>query len=124
MTTIILRGQTQRAYAHSQIDAAEPNSVVTVKGPSRNEDQNALMWVLLQDIAKAQPEGRKWVPETWKCAFMHALGHAMRFETGIDNTGPFPVGYRSSRLTVRQMADLITCIQEYGDRHGVKWSER
>ncbi len=36
---------------------------------------------------------------------------------------PFPSGFRSSRLTVRQMADLITFIAAYGDQRGVKWSE-
>ena len=64
-----------------------------------------------------------WPPETWKAAFMHSLGHQCRFAEGLDGTGPFPIGFRTSRLTVRQMADLITVIYEYGDRHGVQWSE-
>jgi hypothetical protein len=53
---------------------------------------------------------------------MHALGFDTRFLTGL-NGEPFPAGFRSSRLTVRQMADLITFIAEYGDRHGIHWSE-
>lgn len=78
---------------------------------------------MLSDISRAKPEGRHWTPETWKCAFMHVLGHQVRFCEGLDGSGPFPMGFRSSRLTVRQMADLITVIGEYGDRHGVVWTD-
>ena len=77
---------------------------------------------MLTDIADAQPEGRQWTPETWKSAFLHYLGHQVRFCEGLMGTGPFPMGFHSSRLSVREMADLITCIQQYGDEHGVKWS--
>ena len=120
--TIILRPHT-RDTARALIDAAPDGHVVNVAAPKRNLDQNARMWAMLSDIARAAPEGRKWTTETWKCAFMHVLGHEITFSEGLDNTGPFPVGYSSSRLTVRQMADLITVIQEYGDRHGVRWTE-
>jgi len=54
---------------------------------------------------------------------MHAAGHQVQFAEGLDGSGPFPVGFRSSHLSVAQMADLITVIQEYGDRHGVQWQE-
>ena len=120
--TVILRGVSQRGLAHKLIDAAPVGAVVTVKEATRNLDQNARMWAMLSDISRAKPDGRKHPPETWKALFMHALGYETRFEMGL-NGEPFPVGFRSSRLTVRQMADLITFIAEYGDRHGVHWSE-
>lgn len=120
--TVILRGVSQRGLAHKLIDAAPVGAVVTVKEATRNADQNARMWAMLSDISRAKPDGRKHPPETWKALFMHSLGYETRFEMGL-NGEPFPVGFRSSRLTVRQMADLITFIAEYGDRHGVHWSE-
>ena len=80
------------------------------------------MWAMLSDISAAKPEGRKHTPEVWKCLFMSACGHAVQFEIGLDDK-PFPVGFRTSRLSKHQMADLITFIAEYGDRHGVKWSD-
>jgi len=121
--TVILRGVAQRGLAHKLIDAAPVDAVVTVKEATRNLDQNARMWAMLSDVSRAKPEGRMWPPETWKAAFMHSLGHQCRFAEGLDGSGPFPIGFRTSRLTVRQMADLITVIAEYGDRHGVQWSE-
>lgn len=60
--------------------------------------------------------------ELWKCVFMHACGHEVQFLHGLDGL-PFPVGFRSSRMSKGQMADLITFIQEYGDRHAVRWSD-
>lgn len=122
--TIILRGPSQREFAKRLIEAAPIDGVVKVSAPTRNTDQNAKMWAMLSDIARAKPEGRRWTPEVWKCAFMHFLGHQVQFADGLDGSGPFPLGFRSSRLTVRQMADLITCIAEYGDRHGVQWSDQ
>ena len=121
--TVILRGDKQRAFAKRMIDAAPDDAVVKVAAPKRNVDQNARMWAMISDVSRAKPEGRNWVPETWKAAFMQSLGHQVQFCEGLDDSGPFPIGFRSSRLTVRQMADLITVIAEYGDRHGVQWLE-
>lgn len=121
--TVILRGDPQRDLARDLINRAPLGAVVTIREATRNLDQNALMWVLLSDISRAKPEGRSWTPETWKCAFLHFLGHQVRFAEGLDGSGPFPIGFHSSRLSKRQMADLITAIMEYGDRHGVRWSD-
>ena len=121
--TVILRSSHQRALAKRLIDAAPDGAVVTVKDATRNLDQNSRMWASLSDVSRAKPEGRMWPPETWKAAFMHSLGHEVIFADGLDGSGPFPVGFRTSRLSVKRMADLITVIQEYGDRHGVQWSE-
>lgn len=119
--TIIIRGQSQRDLAKRLIDVAPVDAVVTVKEATRNADQNALMWALLSDISRAKPDGRKHTPEVWKALFMSACGHEVQFAQGLDGN-PFPVGFRSSRLSVRQMADLITFIMAWGDERGVKWS--
>lgn len=112
-----------RDNAIAAVRAAPPNYKITISEPGRTIDQNAKLWAMLNDVAKAKPEGRQWPPETWKAAFMHFLGHQVKFAEGLDGTGPFPVGFRTSNLTVRQMIDLIDCITEYGSRHGVVWME-
>ena len=112
-----------RANAMRAIAEAPDGYRVSIAEPLRSVDQNAKQWAMLADVARAKPEGRNWVPETWKAAFMHSLGHQVMFAEGLDGSGPFPVGFRTSRLTVRQMGDLITCISEYGDRHGIEWRE-
>lgn len=122
MSTILV-GPSQRAYAKMLIDAAKPMSVVMIKDPTRSNIQNAKMHAMLADIARARPQGLCWAVDTWKAAMMHLCGHQVVFCPGLDDSGPFPMGFRSSQLTVNQMADLITCMYEYGDRHGVVWTE-
>lgn len=120
--TVIISGKRARDTALRLVDVAPLNAVVTVKAPARTLDQNAKLWAMLSDISRAKPEGRVWEPGIWKAAFMSALGMEMMWQPGIDGGQPFPAGYRSSRLTKAQMADLITLICEYGDRHGVRWT--
>lgn len=123
MPKIYLVGPSQRAYAAQALREAPDNAVVSITKPTRTLPQNAKMWAMLHDVASAKPEARQWTPDTWKAAFLHSLGHQVQFAEGLDGSGPFPVGFRSSHLNVAQMADLITVIQEYGDRHGVEWKE-
>jgi len=121
--TFILRNETIVGNALRAVREAPADYVVTIAPRTRSTEQNSRLWASLSDIANARPEGRQWTPETWKCAFLHSLGHQVRFAEGLDGSGPFPIGFHSSTLTVGQMADLITVINEYGDRHGVEWTE-
>lgn len=123
MQTVILRGPSQRQLAKAIIDRAPDDAVVTIKEAARSLDQNALLWAMLSDIARAKPEGRSMSPEVWKSAFMSALGHEIIWQPGLDGSPPFPCGFRTSRLNKSQFGDLLTFVMEYGDRHGVKWSD-
>lgn len=121
--TLILSSAYQRALAHRLIDAAPPGAVLNVREAARSNDQNAKLWAMLSDVARAKPEGRVLPTEIWKCLFMAACGHKVRFEPGLDGDGVVPMLFRSSRLNKSEMSDLIECISEYGARHGVQWSD-
>lgn len=121
--TVIIRSDVQRILAKGLIEAAPVDAVVTIREGTRTLDQNARMWAMLSDIARAKPEGRHMPPEVWKAAFMSALGHEIVWQPGIEDAPPFPAGFRTSRLSKRMFADLITFIAAYGDRHGVEWSD-
>lgn len=122
--TVILVGPSQRTLAKALIDRAPDKAVVTIREANRTLDQNAKMWAMLSDISRAKPEGRSMRPDMWKGAFMSALGHEVQWINGIDGHPPFPADSRSSRLNKSEMADLITFMYEYGDRHGVQWNVR
>jgi hypothetical protein len=122
MYSFTLHTPYSRERARRIVDAAPDGFVFTVKEPTRTLDQNAKLWAMLSDVAMSKPEGRCLTPEDWKCLFMHACGHETMFQLGLDGR-PFPVGFRSSRLSKGQMAQLITFVQEYGDRHAVRWSD-
>lgn len=111
-----------RETAKRVIDVAPLRSIIKIEPPRRSLPQNARFWAMLSDIARAKPEGRALPVDTWKCLFMAACGHQVRFEPGIDG-GVVPVGFRSSRLTKEQFSELIDCIAEYGARHGVKFGD-
>ena len=120
--TVRLIGPTQRDYAKRQIDAAPDGHVCKIGEETRRDAQNAKLWAMLADVSRAQPMGRKHTPDDWKAVFMNACGWDCQFVEGLDGR-PFPMGFRSSRMTVKQMADLITYIYAFGAEHNVRWSE-
>jgi hypothetical protein len=120
--TVILRAASQRSFAKMLIDRAPLDAVVTIREAGRTLDQNAALWAALSDISRAKPDGRMHTPEVWKELMMHACGHACQFEMGLDGQ-PFPVGFRSSKLTKSQMSDLLEFVHEYGARHGVMFTD-
>jgi hypothetical protein len=120
---IRLVGQRQRDFAIEAIRNAPDGYIVTIREPTRNADQNAKLWAMLTDVADAKPGGRAHTPETWKALFMHALGHQARFLQGLDGE-VFPVGFKSSGLSVREMSALIDFIGAWGTEQGVMWREK
>lgn len=104
--TFRLIDMARRKIACQAIVDAPQGAVVTIRERTRTLDQNARMWAMLGQVAKAEPEGRQHTPDVWKCLFMHALGYETRFVMGL-NGEPFPAGFRSSRLSVRECSDLI-----------------
>ncbi len=120
--TVRITGLESRHRAKAMIDRAPPGYVMKLAESKRTLEQNDKLWAMLTDVSRAMPEGRRMIPDDWKVVFMHACGWECQFLEGLDGK-PFPQGFSSSRLTKGQMGDLITFIQEYGDRNGVKWTE-
>ena len=120
MHKVILHGESQQRHAIDLVRRAPAGAVVTIKPPGRTLDQNDKMWAMLSDVSIAKPEGRAHTPEVWKQIFMNALGYKVAFEMGLDGE-VFPTGFRSSRMTVAQMSDMIELMYEYGARHEIKW---
>lgn len=120
--TIILHGASQKAFAIHLIEKAPVDAVLTIREATRSIDQNSKLWAMLSDVSRAMPDCRRHTPEVWKTLFMHACGHAVQFEMGL-NGQPFPTGFRSSKLTKTQMGELIEFIYAYGAEKGVVWTE-
>lgn len=120
--SIRLTGQRQRDHAKSLLDSAPDGYVCKIATETRRDRQNALLWSHIQDIQKQVPEMASFSPEDVKNRFMHALGIEMRFLPCLEGEGMFPVGLRSSTLTVAQFSGLVELINEWAARHGVKWS--
>ena len=121
--TVILRSDYQRKLAHELIAKAPQDAVVNVREATRTNEQNSKMQVLLSDVSRAKPENRVMTTEQWKGVFMDACGYEQTFIENLERTSFLCLGFKSSRLTVAEMSDLIECIYEYGARHDVRWSE-
>lgn len=119
---VILGNDWSRSRAIEAVQNAPQGHVCEVRERRRTVPQSDKMWAMLGDISRAEPEGRKLIPEDWKVLMMHACGWECQFLEGLDGR-PFPKGFSSSQLTKSQMRDLIDFIQAYGDQHGVRWSD-
>lgn len=117
--TIRLIGPTQREYAQQCITQAPDGWVCRIAAETRRDKQNRLLWPLIADLRRQLPEMACYAPDDIKMRFLNALGHEMRFLPTLEGEGMFPVGLRSSTLTVQQFAGLIDLIHEFGARRGV-----
>ena len=111
-----------RARAKHWVEIAASGVTVTFREPTRTTDQNAKLWAMINDIRQQKDKhGKDMRPDIWKAVFMRACEHEVTYATGLDGD-PFPVGFRSSHLSVSEMADLITFIIQWGGEVGIVWS--
>ena len=121
--TVRLIGDTQRAYAKRLIDGADHGYVMKLGAETRRDAQNRKLWPMLGDIQRQVDGFGCYTLDDIKLRFLNALGTEMRFLPELEGQGMFPVGLRSSTLTVEQFSGLVELLYEFGARHGVKWSE-
>ena len=92
----------------------------------RSDAQNRLMWKLLSQISEQLEwcvDGRlqKLPSEDWKHILSAGLYKHYRVAQGVDG-GFVMLGQFTSKMTVEQMADLITFIEVFGVERGVKFT--
>ena len=123
-TPLILCTDRVKATAHKWIDMAPPETIVTFNSePTRTQLQNARFWAMLGDVSRqVELFGRRATADVWKARFMNACGHEVQFEQGLSGE-PFPVGFRSSNLSVSQMCDLQEYMAAYGAEQGVIFND-
>jgi len=119
-----LRGEGERAKLIAWASRVPVGWRVEFKEPKRSMEQNNRFWAMLSDVARqGQINGLKFDPEQWKCIFMKAVGRDVSFLPTLDGTYFFPAGFRSSDLSVREMSDLQTFIEAWGDESGIIFSD-
>lgn len=124
MTTVRLLGESQKAYAHRLIDEAPADFVMKLAKETRRDAQNRKLWPMLSDIQQRVPGMETFSADDIKLRFLNALGTEMRFLPTLESEGMFPVGLRSSTLTVAQFSALVELIYKFGAEQGVRWSEQ
>ena len=111
---------TARRGAAQFVMTAPDGWVVTVSEPTRNLDQNALMWPLLDDLAKqVEWYGNKLTADEWKDVMTAAL-RKEKVVPGI-NGGFVVLGQRTSQMGKREFSELVELIYSFGADKGVRF---
>lgn len=127
-TRVILAGPSQRAYAKNRIDDAVQGSVVTIKAPTRSDDQNRKIHAICRDLAKSKITwaGKRRTLYQWKALLVsgHAVATGGQGEIVPGLEGEF-VAIRESTasMSVSRAASLIEYALAFGSEHGIHWSD-
>ncbi len=96
--------------------------VVEVKPLTRTIQQNDLMWALLTEISNQLVwHGQKLTPENWKDVLTAALKR-QSVVPGIDG-GFVVLGQRTSKMTVKELNEVIELAYAFGAQNGVKFKD-
>lgn len=92
---------------------------VTLSEPTRTLDQNARLWPSLTEISKQVDwYGRKLSPDDWKHVFTSSL-KKMDVVPNLEGTGFVALGLSTSKMTKRELSDLLELIYSFGAERGV-----
>lgn len=95
--------------------------VVEVKEMTRSVEQNARLWALLTDVSRqVEWYGQKLTPEEWKDVFTASLNRH-KVVPGIDG-GFVVLGMRTSKMSIREMGELMELIEAFGAQRGVRFT--
>ena len=124
----VLAHSEARRRAMAAVADAPEGHVITVAEPSRNLEQNALMWVLLEAFSQqlVWPVNGAMVKldaEEWKDVLTAAFKQeTQRIAMGL-NGGMVILGMRTSRMGKRQFAEFIEFMQSVAVDRGVTLDE-
>ena len=112
-----------RRRAWAAIGKAPQGHVVTVSEPTRNLEQNALLWAMLHEISEQVDwHGRKLSPEDWKHVFSSSL-RRLDVVPNLEGTGFVALGLSTSKMTKREFSDLIELINAFAAERGIELME-
>lgn len=101
---------------------------VQVSDPKRSHEQNDRMWAMLTDVSEQlewpiDGKTQRLSPEEWKDVLTAGLKREQRVAMGIDG-GFVILGQRTSKMTKRELSDLMELIAAFGTERGVVFHEK
>lgn len=117
--TFILAHAEARRRALQAVQDAPDGWMVTVAEQARNLEQNARLWASLTDVSQqVEWYGKKLTPEDWKHIFTSSL-RKLEVVPNLDGTGFVALGLSTSRMSKREISDLLELIYAFGYERGV-----
>ena len=121
---LVLHNDAMRAKAIDWIRRAPRETRVTFQGPKRTLDQNSRLWAMLTELStQLLWHGQRLSTEDWKQVMLASLKQEMRIVPNIHGDGFVQLGRSSSDLSKDEMTDLMTIIEAFAARYGVKMKE-
>jgi hypothetical protein len=115
--------QEARNRAIEAIRNAPDGWIVKILEPTRNNDQNALMWSLLSEVsAKVNWHGNKLSSEEWKDVFTASL-KKQKVVPNLDGDGFVVCGQSTSKMSKRDFSELCELILAFGAQNDIKFGE-
>lgn len=112
-----------RKRALEAVSAAPDGYAVTISPPTRNLEQNALLWALLAEISEqVEWYGKKLTAENWKDVLTASLKRN-QVVPGLDG-GFVVLGQRTSSMTKKEFSELCELALAFGAEKGVRFSEQ
>jgi hypothetical protein len=93
----------------------------------RSLPQNSRMWAMLTDLSKQLKwpvDGEiQWLSkEDWKVIISAGLKRHQRIAKGIEG-GFVMLGESTSRMKMKDFADMVTLMFAFGANHGIRWTD-
>ena len=108
-----------RRNAIQAVQDAPEGYAVTIAEPTRSLEQNARLWASLTDVAEqVQWYGKTLTPEDWKHVFSASL-QKLEVVPNLEGTGFVALGLSTSKMSKRQLSDLLELIYAFGAERGV-----
>jgi hypothetical protein len=96
---------------------------VEVKPETRSLEQNDRMWAMLTEVSRQVDwYGKRLSPEDWKHVFSASL-RKLDVVPNIEGTGFVALGLSTSKMSKREMSDLMELISAFGAERGVMFKE-
>lgn len=112
-----------RRRAAEDCMTADEGWIVKVSPPTRNLEQNALLWKLLGELSAKVPwHGIKLSAEEYKDLLSAGLVKS-RVVPNIDGSGFVILGQRTSKMTKGEFSQLLELVMAFGAEHGVEFKE-
>lgn len=120
-TLQLTRANLEKALQGVRIAVLKGGWTLELRPKKRTDDQNDALHGLIAQILKQRPHhhGIKADMALYKAVFLHALGQESRFVPTLDGDGMFPLGQRTSKLTVGECSQLIEFILAWCAREGL-----
>jgi hypothetical protein len=119
----ILRNEAIRRRAMESVWNAPDNYKLVISEEVRSLEQNSRLWPSLTEISnQVMWHGRKLSPDDWKMVFTASL-KKMDVVPNLENTGFVALGLSTSKMSKRELSDLLELVYAFGAEHGVVFKD-